>query len=311
MKVFQRTPGLGAAPARLPTPALAQALFARLPLAQQARAQRAVLGHEAAGHGARLGHPGDDRRSSSSAKLHLRPPVNDPWLRRQLTPDFRAGCKRMLMSSDYYPALQRRQLQADLLADRHHQPRRAPHQRRRRAPLRRDRLRHRLRRPPEGPPFQVIGPGRALAAGGVGRRAPRGVQERSACTATPTCSSPADPTPAPATTRCWSTSRARSTTPWPGVRDHPRPGPALSRRARGRPAALQRRDPAAAGPDDLDVGLPQLVPHRRRATTPSMYPGFATQYLRQMKSFRTRDYRLVGPRENAVREQQPQRTGVA
>ena len=32
--------------------------------------------------------------------------MKDPWLRRQLTPDFRAGCKRMLMSSDYYPALQ-------------------------------------------------------------------------------------------------------------------------------------------------------------------------------------------------------------
>ena len=33
--------------------------------------------------------------------------MKDPWLRRQLTPDFRAGCKRMLVSSDYYPALQR------------------------------------------------------------------------------------------------------------------------------------------------------------------------------------------------------------
>jgi cation diffusion facilitator CzcD-associated flavoprotein CzcO len=36
----------------------------------------------------------------------LRMTVKDKWLRRQLTPDFRAGCKRMLMSSDYYPALQ-------------------------------------------------------------------------------------------------------------------------------------------------------------------------------------------------------------
>ena len=38
--------------------------------------------------------------------LHLRLTVKDKWLRRQLTPDFRAGCKRMLISSDYYPALQ-------------------------------------------------------------------------------------------------------------------------------------------------------------------------------------------------------------
>ena len=33
--------------------------------------------------------------------------MKDPWLRRQLTPDFTPGCKRMLISSDYYPALQR------------------------------------------------------------------------------------------------------------------------------------------------------------------------------------------------------------
>jgi cation diffusion facilitator CzcD-associated flavoprotein CzcO len=32
--------------------------------------------------------------------------VKDAWMRRQLTPDFRIGCKRVLMSSDYYRALQ-------------------------------------------------------------------------------------------------------------------------------------------------------------------------------------------------------------
>ncbi|MEV2278035.1 NAD(P)/FAD-dependent oxidoreductase [Nocardiopsis sp. NPDC049922] len=31
--------------------------------------------------------------------------VKDPELRAKLTPDFRAGCKRILMSNDYYPAL--------------------------------------------------------------------------------------------------------------------------------------------------------------------------------------------------------------
>jgi cation diffusion facilitator CzcD-associated flavoprotein CzcO len=40
-------------------------------------------------------------------KAHLKRQVKDPWLRRQLTPDFTPGCKRMLVSSDYYPALQR------------------------------------------------------------------------------------------------------------------------------------------------------------------------------------------------------------
>ena len=40
------------------------------------------------------------------SKVHLRSQVDDPWLRRQLTPNYRIGCKRVLLSSDYYPALQ-------------------------------------------------------------------------------------------------------------------------------------------------------------------------------------------------------------
>jgi cation diffusion facilitator CzcD-associated flavoprotein CzcO len=36
----------------------------------------------------------------------LRETVPDPVLRAKLTPDFRLGCKRILVSSDYYPALQ-------------------------------------------------------------------------------------------------------------------------------------------------------------------------------------------------------------
>ena len=31
----------------------------------------------------------------------------DPELRRRLTPSFRLGCKRILVSDDYYPALSR------------------------------------------------------------------------------------------------------------------------------------------------------------------------------------------------------------
>jgi cation diffusion facilitator CzcD-associated flavoprotein CzcO len=39
------------------------------------------------------------------AKAHLRKQVLDPHLRRDLTPHYRLGCKRILVSSDYYPAL--------------------------------------------------------------------------------------------------------------------------------------------------------------------------------------------------------------
>ncbi len=41
------------------------------------------------------------------AKAHLRRQVRDPHLRAQLTPDYEIGCKRLLIASDYYPALQK------------------------------------------------------------------------------------------------------------------------------------------------------------------------------------------------------------
>ncbi|WP_433438080.1 flavin-containing monooxygenase [Nonomuraea sp. CA-141351] len=41
------------------------------------------------------------------ARRHLEAQVPDPGLRRRLTPDYLIGCKRILVSSDYYPALTR------------------------------------------------------------------------------------------------------------------------------------------------------------------------------------------------------------
>jgi cation diffusion facilitator CzcD-associated flavoprotein CzcO len=40
------------------------------------------------------------------ARAHLRRQVRDPELRRKLTPTYRLGCKRILLSNDWYPALQ-------------------------------------------------------------------------------------------------------------------------------------------------------------------------------------------------------------
>ncbi len=39
------------------------------------------------------------------ARRHLRKQVADPVLRKKLTPDYALGCKRVLFSNDYYPAL--------------------------------------------------------------------------------------------------------------------------------------------------------------------------------------------------------------
>ncbi|WP_040791839.1 flavin-containing monooxygenase [Nocardia paucivorans] len=41
----------------------------------------------------------------AKAKLHWE--ISDPELRKKVTPNFRIGCKRMLISNDYYPALDR------------------------------------------------------------------------------------------------------------------------------------------------------------------------------------------------------------
>ncbi len=41
------------------------------------------------------------------AKLNIRRHIKDPELRAKVTPDFRIGCKRILMANNYYPALAR------------------------------------------------------------------------------------------------------------------------------------------------------------------------------------------------------------
>jgi cation diffusion facilitator CzcD-associated flavoprotein CzcO len=38
---------------------------------------------------------------------HLRKSISDPALRTKLTPDYKIGCKRIMLSNDYYPALAR------------------------------------------------------------------------------------------------------------------------------------------------------------------------------------------------------------
>ncbi len=106
VKVLQRTPGWVLPRLDIAMPTAAQELFAKVPATQQLARQALYWGHEVSatalvwnspltGLVARLG------------KAHLRRQVKDPWMRRQLTPDFTPGCKRMLVSSDYYPALQR------------------------------------------------------------------------------------------------------------------------------------------------------------------------------------------------------------
>ena len=105
VKVFQRTPGWVMPRADFRHPSWLQGIFRRRPAVQTAARRAWFWGHEAAALGLVWDTPLTTLVQEIS-KQHLRRQVKDPWMRRQLTPDFRAGCKRMLMSSDYYPALQ-------------------------------------------------------------------------------------------------------------------------------------------------------------------------------------------------------------
>jgi cation diffusion facilitator CzcD-associated flavoprotein CzcO len=81
-------------------------LYRRVPTAEQLARRAWFYGHESVALGVVWNTP-LTRVVELVGKAQLRRQVKDPWLRRQLTPDFRAGCKRLLMTDDYYPALQR------------------------------------------------------------------------------------------------------------------------------------------------------------------------------------------------------------
>ncbi|WP_328339753.1 NAD(P)/FAD-dependent oxidoreductase [Streptomyces violaceus] len=50
-------------------------------------------------------HPGQLGLVEEMARRNMARSIKDPALRAKLTPDYRIGCKRILLSSDYYPAL--------------------------------------------------------------------------------------------------------------------------------------------------------------------------------------------------------------
>ena len=106
LTVFQRTPPWihprpdAAIPARL------QATFSAVPLTARAVRDAIYLAMEARA----LGFAVNQKLMAPLARMavrHLEKQVADPALRATLTPDYTIGCKRILLSSTYYPALQR------------------------------------------------------------------------------------------------------------------------------------------------------------------------------------------------------------
>ncbi len=106
VKVFQRTPGWVLPRLDVRMPDTVQSLFTAVPATQDIARQALFWGHEASA-AALVWKTPMSRLVARLGRAHLHRQVRDPWLRRQLTPEFTPGCKRMLISSDYYLALQR------------------------------------------------------------------------------------------------------------------------------------------------------------------------------------------------------------
>ena len=104
MHLFQRTP-----PWILPKPdrripALQQRLYAAVPALQKAVRTGVYWRQEAMLPG--LVHKPELMRGVEKlARAHLRWTVKDPVLRAKLTPDYRLGCKRILIANGFYPAV--------------------------------------------------------------------------------------------------------------------------------------------------------------------------------------------------------------
>lgn len=103
LMVFQRTAQwiLPKSDMNLPKPV--QALFKLLPLTQQLM-RGGVYGIFETINGG-IQSPTAMKQFQRLAKLHLQLTIKDPELRRKLTPDFIIGCKRILQSNNWYPAL--------------------------------------------------------------------------------------------------------------------------------------------------------------------------------------------------------------
>ncbi|MFJ8312040.1 MULTISPECIES: flavin-containing monooxygenase [unclassified Streptomyces] len=103
--LFQRTAQWLLPRPDLPVPPALHWCLSHLPGVQ--RTIRACQYGLQEGFGYAFRHPRLVGPVQAAARAHLRLTVRDPALRRALTPDYRLGCKRLLTSSTFYPALAR------------------------------------------------------------------------------------------------------------------------------------------------------------------------------------------------------------
>ncbi|MEU5258319.1 NAD(P)/FAD-dependent oxidoreductase [Amycolatopsis sp. NPDC021455] len=106
LTLFQRTPPWIMPKPDHAMPEWAQTLFKRVPGTQRAYRNALYWLLEARAIGFN-GHPAIMKAGELIAKRNIAKGIKDPALREKVTPDYTMGCKRVLISNDYYPALDR------------------------------------------------------------------------------------------------------------------------------------------------------------------------------------------------------------
>ncbi len=105
LHLFQRTPPWVMPKPDHPISGRQQQLFRRFPVLQRLR--RDAIYWQLEGRVLGFTHPALMKLVEAGARRFIRRHIRDPWLREAVTPDYRMGCKRVLMSNDYYPTLDR------------------------------------------------------------------------------------------------------------------------------------------------------------------------------------------------------------
>jgi cation diffusion facilitator CzcD-associated flavoprotein CzcO len=103
--VFQRTPAWLIPRMNRRITGIERSAYRRFPGMQRTVRAKQMFKHELLG--LLLRTPRRARLIEAVARLHLKRQVDDPALRAKLTPSFRAGCKRLIIADDWYPALAR------------------------------------------------------------------------------------------------------------------------------------------------------------------------------------------------------------
>lgn len=104
LDLYQRTPSWVVPHRNRPVPVWRRRLYRRAPLLQRAVRSLVYARNEIAIIGFKY-RPQILEKAQAQAVHHLHRAVADPELRRKLTPTYTLGCKRVLLSNDYFPAV--------------------------------------------------------------------------------------------------------------------------------------------------------------------------------------------------------------